>query len=269
MKEIVTKNIIIKSKLPEADYVINPYIGCTHSCIYCYASFMKKFYNISEDWGKFVYEKNFPQIKNLSKYEGKKILLSSVTDPYQPVENKKKKTRSIISNFCNSGVELEILTKSKLILRDIDLLKKIPKLVVGISVSIEDSKNSKRIEKSCSSYKERIDVLKELSLNGIKTYVFVSPIFPYITNYKKIIKDLKKVVNYFYFENLNLRNDYKKRVLYFIKENYKEYYEEYLKIYSDKIYYQKYWEGVKEDIIKIATEENISDKIKFFFFHNS
>lgn len=269
VKGIVTKNIITKSKLPDADYVINPYVGCMHSCIYCYASFMKRFYSIDEEWGKFVYEKNFPQIKNLDKYKGKKILLSSVTDPYQPIENKKNMTRNIILSFCGSGVELEILTKSKLILRDIELLKRIQKLLVGVSVSIDEEIICRKVERGCSSYRERIDILKKLSLNNIKTYVFISPIFPYITNYKKIIKELKGIVNYFYFENLNLRSNYKKSVLYFIRENYNEYYEEYLKIYNDRSYYKKYWERIKDDIIKIAIEENISGKIKIFFFHNN
>ena len=269
VKGIVTKNIITKSKLPGADYVINPYVGCMHSCIYCYASFMKRFYSIDEDWGKFVYEKNFPQIKNLDKYEGKKILLSSVTDPYQPIENKKNITRNIILSFCDSGVELEILTKSKLVLRDIKLLKRIPKLLVGVSVSIDKEIICKKVERGCSSYRERVDVLKKLSLNNIKTYAFISPIFPYITDYKKIIKELKGTVNYFYFENLNLRSNYKKGVFNFIRKNYSEYYEEYLKIYNNRNYYKKYWERIKEDIIKIAVEENISDKIKLFFFHNN
>ncbi len=90
IKEINVRGIITKSNLPGTDYVVNPYIGCQHGCIYCYSEFMKRFTNHHEEWGKFVDVKlNAPELVK-SQYNGKRILFSSVTDSYQPLEAKYK-----------------------------------------------------------------------------------------------------------------------------------------------------------------------------------
>ncbi|MCL1990061.1 MAG: radical SAM protein [Defluviitaleaceae bacterium] len=265
--KIKAKNIIVKSNLPAADYVINPYVGCTHACTYCYAVFMNRFYGINKEWGSFAYEKEFPKIANIQKYEGKKVLLSSVTDPYQHLEKKTKLTRSIITEFVNSKVELEILTKSPLVLRDIDVIKEIPKATVGISMSLVDDTICKTIEKGCANYEARLETLKTLKKEGIKTYAFISPIFPYLTNYAKIIRDVKDVADEIFCENLNLRGKYKTSILQTIGNVAPEHYGEYLKIYSDKIYYYEFWEDIKTNIENIAIEEAVRDKIRFFFYH--
>ena len=86
IKEIKVNNIFTKSTLPASDYSVNPYVGCPHACKYCYASFMKRFTNHSEAWGDFLDVKFWPKIKNLKVYDGKDIFISSVTDPYNPLE---------------------------------------------------------------------------------------------------------------------------------------------------------------------------------------
>jgi DNA repair photolyase len=99
VKEIIVKNIITKSNLPDADFVINPYTGCTHSCIYCYARFMKRFTGHDEKWGQFIDVKiNGADlvINNIKKITNKSIFMSSVTDPYLPLEKKYKITRNIL-----------------------------------------------------------------------------------------------------------------------------------------------------------------------------
>jgi len=90
IREIRVKSIIVKSNLPEGDFVINPYIGCQHACIYCYARFMKRFTGHKEPWGKFVGVKiNAPELipENTDKFKDKWITIGSVCDPYQPIEN--------------------------------------------------------------------------------------------------------------------------------------------------------------------------------------
>ena len=82
IQEIQTKGIMTKSNLPVADFSVNPYVGCTHACKYCYASFMKRFANHPEPWGDFVDVKVWPDIKNPNKYAGKEAFLGSVTDCY-------------------------------------------------------------------------------------------------------------------------------------------------------------------------------------------
>ena len=95
IKEIDVKSVMTKSNLPVADFSVNPYVGCTHGCKYCYASFMKRFTNHPEPWGEFIDVKNWPEIKKPEikkpeKYAGKEAFLDSVTDCYQPCEAKYK-----------------------------------------------------------------------------------------------------------------------------------------------------------------------------------
>ncbi|MCF7871945.1 hypothetical protein K9L97_02830 [Candidatus Woesearchaeota archaeon] len=102
--EINAKTIITKSNLPNTDFVINPYTGCSHACIYCYADFMKRFTNHNnEKWGSFIDVKKFDVDSiNLEKYNKKILLFSSVTDPYQGIEAKYKRTRTILEKFKNT-----------------------------------------------------------------------------------------------------------------------------------------------------------------------
>ena len=86
IKEIEVKDILTKTNLPVSDYAVNPYVGCTHACKYCYASFMKRFTNHPEPWGEFVDVKTWPEIHKPGKYAGKEAFFCSVTDPYQPLE---------------------------------------------------------------------------------------------------------------------------------------------------------------------------------------
>ncbi|MFW9952079.1 MAG: radical SAM protein, partial [Candidatus Thorarchaeota archaeon] len=131
------KTIITKSNIPEVDFVINPYIGCQHGCIYCYAEFMIRFTNHKGDkWGNFLDVKkfDFDKIKP-NKYNDKRILLSSVTDPYIPLELKYENTKKILKSLIGTNAHISILTKSKFVTRDIDLFKKFQNIEVGISIS--------------------------------------------------------------------------------------------------------------------------------------
>lgn len=119
---IQRKQRLTKSNLPVSDYSVNPYVGCTHACKYCYASFMKRFTNHGEPWGEFLDVKLWPEIKNPQKYAGKELFVGSVTDPYNPQEESYKRTRTLLEQLKGSGVKLSIQTKSDLVLRDLDLI---------------------------------------------------------------------------------------------------------------------------------------------------
>ena len=203
IKEIKAKSIITKSGLPESDFVINPYIGCMHGCIYCYARFMKRFTGHKEEWGQFIDVKiNAADLipTDTKKYKEKSIVMCSVTDPYHPVERKYKITRKILEKLIPLKPQLTILTKSNLVLRDIDIIKKFNDVIVAISLSITDDKVQKELEPLASSVEERIKTLKELHRAGIKTVLFVSPILPYLSDWQTLITKTKKFVDEYWFE---------------------------------------------------------------------
>ena len=272
IKETVSKNIITKSKLPDTDYVINNYVGCNHGCIYCYAEFMKRFTNHTEKWGEFLDVKKFNEekfVKYLKKINSdKKILMSSVTDPYNPYEIKYKSTRNILKLFIqanNEHIHLEILTKSLLIFRDIDLLKKIKNITVGISLNTLNDNLRRQIEPCAGSIKSRIEILKKLKGENIPVYLFISPIFPMLTQLEEIIATCKDTVDFIYFENLNLRGRYKKIILNFISKNFPEYNQLYQDIYTKNK--KEYWYLLMEDINRLCKIYDI--KYKTFFFHDN
>ena len=254
LKEIEVKDYLTKSNLPDSDYVINPYVGCSHGCKYCYASFMKRFTNHKEPWGEFVDVKFWEPIKNPSKYDGKVLMFGTVTDPYQPLESKYKRMRVLLEELKGSDIKLTISTRSDLILRDLDLIKTFKNARVSFSINTLDEEFKKDMDKG-ASIERRLNAMKELYKNGIYTSCFISPIFPEITDVKKIISKSKKFCNFVWLENLNLRGDYKARILKYIKTKYPKLTSLYEDIYNNGD--RTYWEALNKELKKYAKEENM------------
>ena len=262
VNEITVNDYLTKSNLPDSDYVINPYVGCTHGCKYCYASFMKRFTGHKENWGDFIDIKRCNKPIDLRKISGKNIFLSSVTDCYNQYEKDFCITRNILEQLVNSDCYLSISTKSKLILRDIDLLKQMKNLIVCMSINTLNEKFRSDMD-NASTIKERMDTLKELHNNGIYIVLFMSPIFPYITEWKEIIDQTKDYVDEYWFENLNLRGNYKKEILDYIRTNYSDLYSDYIDIYLKKN--NKYWKDLAEEINNYCNLNNIN--YTNYFYH--
>ena len=150
ISNVKAKSILVKSNLPASDYVANPYAGCTHNCRYCYACFMKRFTGHDEEWGTYLDVKEYESKKLPSALSGKTVLLSSVTDPYNPYEMRYRKSREILELLSGTDANVEILSKSDLMVRDIDLLKRIPHLSVGISLNTFPSATTHLLNTFCS-----------------------------------------------------------------------------------------------------------------------
>lgn len=236
IQEIKAKSIFIKSGLSDADWVINPYIGCQFGCKYCYAAFMGRWKHPTEEWGEFLDVKiNASEVlkKELERLEEKhktknfgSILFSSVTDPYTGLEAKYEITRKCLETLVDFGYkgEVSILTKSPLVVRDIDLLKKLNS-EVGLTVTGVDDEVVRFFESFAPPISARIKALKELDNNGIPVYAFVGPLLPYFTARKDKLRDLflklkESGVREIYIENINLSSEIKERLFkYLVKEN--------------------------------------------------
>jgi DNA repair photolyase len=270
--EIETKHILTHSKLPGLGYSINPYIGCQHGCVYCYARFMKRFTNHNEPWGQFVdakingievFVKDFIKVK-----PGEEAFIASVTDAYQPVEGQYKLTRSILERIANSPPELlknefavSILTKSDLVLRDLDILKRLKNVSVGFSIAMINETARRLFEPRAAPIRQRIAALKTLRDAGIRTYAFISPILPGITDLSAIFEALEGIVEYVNGETLNMRcgnlADVLKAVSLFNEE---------LKPSFDRnIRSRNYWKIVERQFYELAQKHNIP--VRNFFHH--
>lgn len=168
---------------------LNPYTGCGHRCLYCYAtSFISRFYEprIKKDFLKKI-ERELKAIP-----EDTLISLSNSSDPYQPLEGKWKFTRRFLEMLLDKKIRLLIITKSDLLLRDLDLLSR---LKVVISLTITSKKISSIIEPGAPSFERRLYALKELKKKGFKTVVRLDPVIPGI-NEDEIKEVLSEVLSY-------------------------------------------------------------------------
>ena len=254
IQEIEVKVVMTKSNLPVADFSVNPYVGCTHACKYCYASFMKRFTNHPEPWGSFVDVKMWPEIKNAKKYAGKEAFFGSVTDCYQPCEAKYKRTRALLEQLQGSGISVSISTKSDLVLRDLDLIKTFPNARVSWSINTLEEDFRKEMDRGVS-IERRLNAMRQFYEAGVQTTCFISPIFPGITDVEEIILRAKGYCNLVWLENLNLRGDYKGRILDWIHLNHPELDSLYREIYIRKD--RTYWSNLDAQMRGFCAEEGL------------
>lgn len=254
VKDIDVKGVLTKSNLPLGGYSANPYTGCEHKCKYCYASFMKRFTNHLEPWGDFVDIKHWPEIKHPEKYAGQKIFISSVTDPYQPLEETCGRTRAMLKQLQGSGAEISIATKSDLVLRDLDLIKTFPNARVSWSINTLDEEFQGDMDEGVS-IERRLAAMKAFHDAGVRTTCFISPIFPGITDVPAIIRRVKAQCNLVWLENLNLRGSYKATILDYVKEKHPELVLLYQDIYQKND--RSYWMDLDKEMSKFTADEGL------------
>ncbi|MGB3479392.1 MAG: radical SAM protein [bacterium] len=191
---IKCRSILNKSGIPGIDYAINPYVGCTHKCQYCYAVFMKRFSGHTEPWGDFVDIKtNAPAVleRQLTRLKRRShINFGTVCDAYQPIERKYKITRKCLSKLIPYHHSVSILTKSPLVTRDIDLLKQIDDVEVGFTITTLDPMVRRVFEPGTSPPSQRFQAIEMLNRHGIRTWVFVAPVLPYFTDSQQSITQI-------------------------------------------------------------------------------
>jgi DNA repair photolyase len=214
--EITCKYAISPSGLPGYDYALNPYRGCGHGCVYCYAPdiLWEK-----REWGTFVdVKRNLPNI--LSKEVGRKkkgiVGIGTVTDAYQPVEKRFEVTRHALEQLLKEDFPICIQTKSDLVLRDIDLIKQFSDAEVGFTVAFLDERNRKLFEPKASPIERRIDTLHKLRDEGIRTWAFVGPLLPHVAEeeFLELAGRLADTgVDHVLVDKLNLKRSTRKNIL--------------------------------------------------------
>lgn len=258
IREIEVRSIMTRSTLPVGGYSVNPYVGCTHACRYCYASFMKRFTKHPEPWGSFLDVKSWEPLKNPGKYNGSRIVIGSVTDGYNPQEATFRRTRRILEELRGCTAEIMVCTKSDLVLRDLDLLKQFPKATVSWSINTLDEAFRADMDHA-ATIARRIEAMKQTYAAGIRTVCFISPIFPGITDAKAIIEQVKDFADLIWLENLNLRGQFKGSIMAYIRKKYPNLLPLYEEIYNRKR--TDYWKGLEVDIAQYARQHDYPYRI--------
>jgi DNA repair photolyase len=210
IREIRCKSILGSSGIGGMDYAVNPYLGCSHACAYCYARFMRRMGHPGEAWGSFV-DVKVNAVERLREEAAKKrrgkVLLSSVTDAYQPVEQKYHLTRDCLAVLLDNGYSVDVLTKNELVARDFDLLQRFDDVEVGCTITSWDDSVRRVFEPSASPIQARFDTLKMFSESGVGTYAFLGPMLPYLSDEHlvAILDTLADRVNRLIVDRLNIK----------------------------------------------------------------
>jgi DNA repair photolyase len=192
--ELECKSLLTKSKIPSLDYAVNPYFGCQHACVYCYATFMTKFRNAPGEWGSFVGIKaNAPEVlrRELRRRAPGDVCFGTVCDAYQPVEERYAISRACLEAFVGvPGFDVGILTKSDLVLRDVDVLKRLERSDVGFTVTCLDAGLARLVEPGAPPPSRRLAAMRELASKGIPVWGFFGPILPTFTDSDEAITEV-------------------------------------------------------------------------------
>jgi DNA repair photolyase len=204
ISKIQVKNAINKSRIYGVQYCLNPYRGCQHACRYCYAELIIKKTGKNERWGSYVDIKdNFIDILGKEVHSAKKgiVMISSVTDPYQPIEARTCLTRKCLKVLADKNFPVYILTKSPLVLRDIDIFKSLEDCEVGITITTDNENIRKLFEPFAPPLESRISALQKLKKAGVKTSVFIGPVLP--MKPEKLFGAIENFVDYIYIDKMN------------------------------------------------------------------
>jgi len=189
VKEIEAKSILSKSQIYE--YALNAYVGCQHQCLYCYAKFMKRFTGHREPWGEFVDVKiNAAELlaREVKKKPKGRVWISGVCDAYQPLEKKYLLTRRCLEILVEQKWPVTIQTKSPLVLRDTEILKRSADAEVGFTITTADEKVRKIFEPGAPPVAKRAEALRILHAEGIRTFVMIAPLLPHADGLVDMLK---------------------------------------------------------------------------------
>lgn len=196
-KRVKVEHALSKSGLPDLDYAYNPYAGCSHGCVYCYARAFTRYSDAALNWGRVVYVKeNIIEVleREVRRLKRGVVGVSTITDPYQPVEAVEKLTRRGVEILLESGFKVSIQTKSPLVLRDLDILAAHRSLVdVGFTITTLDPSVSSLIEPGAPPPQSRVEALRRLAGEGLETWVFLGPLIRGVNDSRESIAGVVEV----------------------------------------------------------------------------
>jgi DNA repair photolyase len=211
VSEILCKSALSESQL--ADYALNCYVGCQHGCCYCYARFMARFTEHEEEWGEFVDVRvNVVEVllRQLPRKRVGSVMVSSVCDGWQPLEEKYGLTGRCLRLLVTYGYDVSILTKSALVLRDLDVIAGKKNVDLGMTVTTLDEDLQRVMEPLASPTAQRFRALKTAAEKGVQIWLFIGPLLPFLSdtqdNIGRLMREASRLpLTRVYVDKLNLR----------------------------------------------------------------
>ena len=254
------RHILEPCGLKNFDYQVDPYIGCEHYCRYCYAL------NQAEtDWTAeiLIHEDITCQLSGeLDTITPQKIYMGYYSDPYQPSENEYRQTRKVLELLLEKGFSASILTKSDLVLRDMDILKEMNSAAVSVSVAFNDDRVRQQFEANTIDTEPRINALKKLHEAGINTAALICPVIPYITDVRPLIDMLTPFTERIWIYGLSFQertNQSWRNTQGILNEHYPS-----LKEQIEMVIFSKehsYWTQLRQDLIELQKDRQLDLRI--------
>lgn len=252
--------ILVPCKLKKPDYQIDPYVGCAHYCHYCYAL------NQAEtDWTKeiLIYKDINGQLsEELEKISPQNIYMGYYTDPYQPCEAYYRQTRKVLELLLEKGFSASILTKSDLVLRDVDLLQDMENASISVSVAFNDNRTREKFEANTKATEVRVEALRKLREAGIKTSALICPVFPFITDVKPLIDWLAPLTDVIWIYGLSIdqRSDLNWQN---IESIIKEYFPDLSGPFEEAVLSKdhKFWAQLKQELRDMQKDKHLNPSI--------
>ncbi len=273
-KEVKISRILNPTSIGLGEYVINPFMGCEYSCLYCYVRSNKVISKRQGEWGKYVDIRiNAPLLleKEIISKKPKCVLLGSTTDCFQPVENKYKITGRILEILNKHMIYYNILTRSPNIAEYMDLFKQgfCKKIYFTINNITPELKN--KLELKSPGFELRFKAINKMLDENICVVPYFSPILPWLSNFKDIFTLFPKSDSV-EFEGLNMNLVNITDIISGITSLYPGLNPKYEKLLHDKTFYDSFWASVKKDIIRevISAKKNYNVYIHNFgnYFNN-
>jgi len=266
VREIACKTILNRSKI--GDYSLNCYGGCEHACAYCYARFMQRFHPHPEPWGGFVDVKiNAVEIleRQLRRARPGNVFVSSACDAWQPIEATRKLTRECCQRLIAHGFQVNALTKSALIRRDLDIFEG-SSAQIGITITTLEPHLQALWEPYASSIEDRFQVIQQAHAAGLKTAIMLGPLLPFLSDGPESLDALfahaaDLAVDTIWTDTLNPRPKVWEAVSALLQREYPDLTERYRRILYAAPVRNAYIEGLRERIRHAAAKHHLTDRV--------
>ena len=266
VREVTCKSLLNRSR--NGNYSFNCYTGCEHGCVYCYARFMQRFHPHEEPWGEFVDVKvDAPDVlvRQLRRLRPGSVFTCSACDGWQRVEQHYELTRRCCQLLLEAGFRLDILTKSELVLRDIDVLER-GDVRLGVTITTTDETLARLWEPRASSVSARLQVLKEAKAAGLETSVMFGPLLPAVSDTPEALSELFSIaaaadVDQIWTDSLNPRPRVWPSIQTFLRRHRSDLLPMYRCVLFDRTHRERYLADLNDRIRVAAADAGLADRL--------
>ena len=262
VRECSRQQVIQPCSLELFNYQIDPYIGCEHHCHYCYTLNQADTDSTGEI---FIHKDIIAQLSHeISTLEPQTIYMGMNTDPYQPCEKEYQQTRKVLEHLAQRGFSVCVLTKSELIVRDIDLFARMKGSSVGISIAFQDEQVRRLFEAKAPPNEKRIEALKMVRQAGIETYMLICPVMPFITDVESLIEKVAPYADTIWIYPLSMEKEKDRNwqnVKGILDRHFPDMTDRYRQIAFSTSH--PYWTKLRRELDKLQQEKGFNLKIEF------